>query len=35
MPELKVLISREQIAERVAAMGAEITRDYAGQAIIL
>jgi hypoxanthine phosphoribosyltransferase len=34
MPELKVLISREQIAERVAAMGAEITRDYAGQAII-
>jgi hypoxanthine phosphoribosyltransferase len=34
MPELKVLISREQIAERVAALGAEITRDYAGQAII-
>jgi hypoxanthine phosphoribosyltransferase len=34
MSELKVLISREQIAERVAALGAEITRDYAGQAII-
>jgi hypoxanthine phosphoribosyltransferase len=34
MPELKVLISREQIAERVAALGAEITRDYADQAII-
>src|SRR5262249_42126053 len=34
MPELKVLISRQQIAERVAAMGAEITRDFAGQAII-
>jgi hypoxanthine phosphoribosyltransferase len=34
MPELKVLISSEQIAERVAALGAEITRDYAGQAII-
>jgi hypoxanthine phosphoribosyltransferase len=34
MPELKVLISREQIAERVAALGAEITCDYAGQAII-
>src|SRR6201994_174395 len=34
MPELQVLISREQIAERVAAMGAEITRDFSGQAII-
>jgi len=34
MPELKVLLSRQQIAERVAAMGAEITRDFAGQAII-
>ena len=31
MPELKVLISREQIAERVAAIGAEITRDFAGR----
>jgi len=34
MPELKVLISRQQISERVAAMGAEITRDFAGQPII-
>jgi hypoxanthine phosphoribosyltransferase len=34
MPELKVLIPREQIAERVATMGAEITRDFAGQSII-
>ena len=34
MPELRVLISREQIASRVAEMGAEITRDFSGQAII-
>jgi hypoxanthine phosphoribosyltransferase len=34
MPELKVLISREQIARRVAEMGAEITRDFSGQAVI-
>jgi len=32
--ELKVLISRQQIAERVAVMGADITRDFAGQTII-
>jgi hypoxanthine phosphoribosyltransferase len=32
--ELKVLISRQQIAERVAAIGADITRDFSGQAII-
>jgi hypoxanthine phosphoribosyltransferase len=32
--ELKLLISREQIAYRVAAMGADITRDFAGQPII-
>jgi len=32
--ELKVLISRQQIAERVAAMGADITRDFSGQTII-
>jgi hypoxanthine phosphoribosyltransferase len=35
MTELKVLISQEQIAQRVAAMGAEITRDYAGESVIL
>ena len=34
MDELKVLISQEQIAQRVAAMGAEITRDFAGQSVI-
>ena len=34
MTELKVLISREQIAKRVAEMGAEITRDFAGQSVI-
>jgi len=32
--ELKVLISRQQIAERVAAIGADITRDFSGQTII-
>jgi hypoxanthine phosphoribosyltransferase len=35
MPELKVLITREQIAQRVAEMGAEINRDYAGKSVIL
>jgi hypoxanthine phosphoribosyltransferase len=34
MSELKVLISREQIAYRVAAMGVDITRDFAGEAVI-
>jgi hypoxanthine phosphoribosyltransferase len=34
MTGLKVLISRDQIAERVAAMGSEITRDFSGQAVI-
>jgi hypoxanthine phosphoribosyltransferase len=34
MPELKVLISREQIAARVSTMGAEITRDFEGQSVI-
>jgi hypoxanthine phosphoribosyltransferase len=34
MAELKVLISREQIAHRVAEMGAQITRDFAGKSII-
>jgi len=35
MPEPKVLFSREQIANRVAEMGAQITRDFAGQPVIL
>lgn len=34
MSEPKILLSREQIAQRVAALGAEITRDFAGQTII-
>ncbi len=34
MADLKVLISREQIAQRVAEMGAEITRDFAGQSVV-
>jgi hypoxanthine phosphoribosyltransferase len=32
--ELKILISREQIAYRVAAMGADITRDFANETVI-
>jgi hypoxanthine phosphoribosyltransferase len=35
MSELKVLITREQIAQRVTEMGADINRDYAGQSVIL
>jgi hypoxanthine phosphoribosyltransferase len=35
MAELKVLFTREQIAQRVAEMGAEINRDYDGQPVIL
>lgn len=31
---LKVLLSHEQIEKRVAELGAEITRDYAGQTIV-
>jgi len=34
MPELKVLISREQIAARVAAIAAEITHDYRGDSVV-
>jgi hypoxanthine phosphoribosyltransferase len=34
MSELKVLISREQIASRVIEMAAEIGRDFAGQSIM-
>jgi len=34
MAELKVLFTREQIAQRVAEMGEEITRDFAGQPVI-
>ena len=34
MPDLKVLLSREQIAKRVTEMGQEIARDFHGQSII-
>jgi len=34
MAELTVLVSREQIAKRVAEIGAEITRDFAGKSVI-
>jgi hypoxanthine phosphoribosyltransferase len=34
MPDLKVLLSRETIAKRVAEMGQEIARDFSGQSII-
>lgn len=35
MPELKVLLTREQIAQRVAELGKQITRDFAGESVIL
>jgi hypoxanthine phosphoribosyltransferase len=34
MPDPKVLLSRETIAQRVAEMGEEIARDFRGQSII-
>ncbi len=34
MTELKVLISRQDIAKRVAELGAQITKDFAGQSVI-
>jgi hypoxanthine phosphoribosyltransferase len=35
MPELKVLISRQEVAKRVSELGAQITKDFAGQSVIL
>ena len=35
MPDLKVLFSREQIAVRVAEIGAQITRDFQGEPVVL
>ena len=35
MAELKVLISRQDIAKRVAELGAQITKDFAGHSVIL
>ncbi|HMD20092.1 MAG TPA: hypoxanthine phosphoribosyltransferase [Alloacidobacterium sp.] len=34
-PALKVLFSRQQIADRVAEIGKQIDHDYAGQSIVL
>ncbi len=35
MAELKVLITREQITKRVAELGADITRDFKGEPVML
>ncbi len=35
MSELKVFISREQIAKRVAEIAAQISQDYAGESVVL
>src|SRR6266513_1189780 len=34
-PDLKVLFTREQIAARVAELGGQITRDFAGEPVVL
>ena len=34
MTELKVLIPRQDIAKRVSELGAQITKDFAGQSVI-
>jgi len=34
MTDLKVLIARDEISKRVAELGAQITKDFAGQSII-
>jgi hypoxanthine phosphoribosyltransferase len=35
MTDLKVLIRREEIEKRVAELGEQITKDYAGQSVVL
>lgn len=35
MSELKVLIPRQDVANRVSELGAQITKDFAGQSVIL
>jgi hypoxanthine phosphoribosyltransferase len=35
MTDLKVLIPRQDIAKRVAELGAQITKDFAGESVIL
>ena len=34
VPELKTLLTRQQIADKVRELGAQITRDFAGESII-
>ena len=34
MPDLKILLSREQIARRVAELGSEISRDFQGKSVV-
>ncbi len=35
LPDLQVLFTREQIAGRVAELGEQITRDFAGESLVL
>jgi hypoxanthine phosphoribosyltransferase len=35
VPELKIYISRDQIAKRVAEIGAQISKDFAGEPLVL
>ncbi len=35
MCDLKILISRDEIAKRVAQLGEKITRDFAGEQVVL
>ena len=35
MPDLKVLIPRQEVAKRVSELGAQISRDYVGQSVNL
>ena len=35
MPDLKVLIPRQDVAKRVSELGAQISKDYAGQSVNL
>lgn len=35
MPDLKVLIPRDDVARRVKELGAQISKDFAGQSVIL
>lgn len=35
MERLKVLLNREQIAKRVAELGEQVTRDFAGESVVL